>query len=166
MKNKTEKVIYVTYGEDCACFNDNQGVPTLYCTQEEADTRMILHVKYADDYCRRIVIHTPDTDVAVLAIARLELKNKARIISIERIIDKLTKRFSLKIISSATDAILGLHAFTGCDTVSAFYRKGKVRSLKLLLTNDQFILPCALLGNEWTVSENLMKMMEKFVCTV
>ena len=131
MKNKTEKVIYVTYGEECICLNDNQGVPALYCTQEEADTRIILHAKYADDYYRHIVIHTPDTDVVVFAIAfskdihsnilvKTGVKNKARIISIERIIDKLIKRFSLKITSPATDAILGLHAFTGCDTVSAF----------------------------------------------
>ena len=48
--------------------------------------------------------------------------------------------------------------------MSAFWRKGKVRTLKLLLTNDQHIFPSALLGNEWTVSENLMKKMEKFAC--
>ena len=165
MKNKTEKVIYVTYGEECVCLNDNQGVPALYCTQEEADTRIILHAKHASDRYRDIVTHTPDTDVVVLAIAftkdidsnilvKTAFKNKARIICIERIIAKLVKRFSLKNISYTTDAILGLHAFTGCDTVSAFWKKGKVRHLKLLLTNDQYIFPGALLGNEWTVSEN------------
>ena len=121
-----------------------------------------------------LVIHT---DVVVLAITfskdidsnvlvKAGVKNKARIISIERIIDKLVKRFLLKNISSATDAILGLNTFTGCDNVSAFWRKRKVRPLKLLLTDDQCIFPCALLGNEWTVSENLMKKMEKFVCAV
>ena len=138
---------------------------------------MILHVKHANDCYRDIVIHTADIDVVVCAIAlskdndcnilvKTGVKNKARIISIERIIDKLVKRFSLKNISSATDAILGLHAFTGRETVSAFWRKGKVRTLKLLLRNDQHIFPSALLGNEWTVSENLMKKMEKFACAV
>ena len=176
-KNIAEKVTYVTYGEKCVCLKDNQGVPALYCTQKEAGTRMILHAKHATDRCRDIVIHTPDTDLVVLAIAfskdidsnilvKTGVKNNARIISIERIRGKLVKHFSLKNISSATDAIIGLHAFAGCDTVSALWGKGKVRPLKLLLTNGQYIFPCALLGNEWTVSENLMKVLEKFVCAV
>ena len=133
-KNITEKIIYVTNGEKCVCSNDNQGVPALYCLQEEADTRITLHAKHASDRYRDIVIHTPDTDVVVLAITfskdidsnvlvKAGVKNKARIIFIERTIDKLVKRFSLKNISSATDAILGLNTFTGCDTVSAFWRK-------------------------------------------
>ena len=94
---------------------------------------MILHAKHASDRYRDIVIQAPDTDVVVLAVAfskdidsnilvKTRVRNKACIISIERIIDKLVKRFSLKNISSATDAILGFHAFTGCDTMSAFWR--------------------------------------------
>ena len=129
------------------------------------------------DCYRDIFIYTPDTDVVAIAIAfskdvdsnilvKAGVKNKARIISIERIIEKLVKRFSLKNISSATDAILGLHAFAGCDTVNVFWRKGNVRPLKLLLTNGQYIFPCVLLKNEWTVSQNLVKKMEKFVCAV
>ena len=68
-KNITEKVTYVTYGEKFVCLKDNQGVPALYCTQKEADTRMILHTKHANDRYRDIVIHTPDTDLVVLVIA-------------------------------------------------------------------------------------------------
>ena len=48
-KNITEKIIYVTNGEKCVCSNDNQGVPALYCLQEEADTRITLHAKHASD---------------------------------------------------------------------------------------------------------------------
>ena len=102
-------------------------------------------------------------DIDSNILVKTEVRNKARIISIEGIIDKLVKRFSLKNITSATDAILGLDAFAGCDTVSAFWWQEKLRPLKLLLTNDQYIFPFALLGNEWTGSENLMKM-EKLVC--
>ena len=100
----TEKVIYVIHGEKCVCLNENQGVPASYCKPEETDTRMILHAKHASDRYRDIAIHTPDTDVVVLTIAfskdidsiiliKTGVKNKARIISIERIIDKLVKRF-------------------------------------------------------------------------
>ena len=72
---------------------------------------MILHAKHANDRYKDIVIHIPDTGVVVLDIAfskdidsnisvNTGVKNKARIISIERIIDKLVKRFSMKNISS------------------------------------------------------------------
>ena len=128
--------------------------------------------KHASYRYRDIVVNTPDTDVVVLVIAfskdidsnilvKTRVKNKAHTLFIERIIGKLIKSFSRRNTNSATDAIFGLHAFTGCDTVSAFWWKRKLRPLKLLLTNDQYIFTCALLGNEWTVSENLMKKMEK-----
>ena len=123
-KNITENIIYVTYDEKCICLNANQEVLAFYSTQEEGDTRMVLHAKHASDCYRDIIIHTPDTNVAVLAITfsknidsnilvKTGVKNKARIISIERTIEKLLKRFSLKNISSTKDTILGLHTFTG-----------------------------------------------------
>ena len=90
------------------------------------------------------------------------IKLSYNIISIERIIDKFLKRFLLKNISSTADAILGLHAITGCNTVSAFWRKGKVRPLKLLLTNDQYIFPCALLENTtWELVDSQWKFDEE-----
>ena len=45
-----------------------KNVLLLYYTQEEADTRMILHAKHASDCYRGIFIHISDTDVVVLAI--------------------------------------------------------------------------------------------------
>ena len=101
--------------------------------------RMILHVKHATDCYRDIVIYTPDIVVLAIAVSKdidsnilvkAGVKNKAGIISIKRIIDKSVKHFSLKNIISVTDAILELHAFTGYDNVSAFWRKGRVRPLK------------------------------------
>ena len=35
----------------------------------------------------------------------------------------------------ACRALIGMHAFTGCDTVSAFAGKGKAKALKSLLSN-------------------------------
>ena len=65
-KNVTEKVIYVTYSEKCVCLNDNQGVPALYCRKKLTPELFYMH---ASDRYRDIVIHKPDTDVVVLAIA-------------------------------------------------------------------------------------------------
>ena len=48
------------------------------------------------------------------------------------------------------------HAFTGCDTTSAFVRKGKKTPMTLLMKNKQFIDVFAKLGNTATdVSEEI-----------
>lgn len=44
-------------------------MPELFTTQEEADTRLLLHCAHATDYSRHIIIRSPDTDVFVLALA-------------------------------------------------------------------------------------------------
>ena len=36
-----------------------------------------------------------------------------------------------------SNALLGLHAYKGCDTVSAFSGKGKVKPLKLMMKNEK-----------------------------
>ena len=44
-------------------------VPCLECTQEEADTRLLLlALQAAKNGCAAVVIRSPDTDVAILAI--------------------------------------------------------------------------------------------------
>ena len=52
------------------------------------------------------------------------------------------------------DAVLGLHAFTGCDVASAF--KGKVKPLKKMLQSPTFCHALSQLGNSWTLSPGLV----------
>ena len=40
---------------------------------------------------------------------------------------------------NVANALVGLHAFTGSDTVSAFAGKGKVTLLKLASKNEKYI---------------------------
>lgn len=46
----------------------------------------------------------------------------------------------------ASKCFPGLHAVTGCDTVSAFSGKGKVKNLKLVLQNESYQETLAELG--------------------
>lgn len=48
-------------------------VQALWSSHEEADTRMILHAKYAARTDRRLVIQSPHTDVFILIVANLEV---------------------------------------------------------------------------------------------
>ena len=94
------------------------------CTREEADTHMFLHAKHAAiGGSKSINIVSSDTDVVVIVVAALgDLnvdhiwmtfgKGKAlRWIQIHDIVRSLSPR---------SEALPFFHAFTGCDTVSAF----------------------------------------------
>ena len=95
------------------------------CDHEEADTRMILHMKQIfDDSASSVILRTVDTDVVVLAIAasaQHEEKNiyvhfgvgdHKRILNAHNIRRETGNAKAL--------ALPVFHAFTGCDTVSAF----------------------------------------------
>ena len=95
------------------------------CSQEEADTRLILHAADAVAQSkRRVSVRTVDTDVVVLAatffsqmkpdemwIAFSTGKNFHFILTHE-ILSLLTPK--------ACFSLLAFYAFTGCDTVSSF----------------------------------------------
>ena len=60
-------------------------------------------------------------------------------------------------------ALLGLHAFTGCDSVSSVSGIGKVKPVKILSKNNDFQEVFARFGEEWSVTEELFWKMEAFV---
>ena len=61
-------------------------------------------------------------------------------------------------------SLLGVYCFTGCDTVSAFAGKGKLRALKLLQEEREFVAAFSRLGSSWVVDDNLINDLQKFVC--
>jgi len=55
--------------------------------------------------------------------------------------------------------------FTGCDSVSAFKGKGKIKALQLLLDNSDFIEAFGTSGCEFDdVPDELIAVLERFVC--
>ena len=61
-------------------------------------------------------------------------------------------------------ALIGLHAYTGCDSVSAFAGNGKTSALKLLTGNRETQDTFLELGQEWDLSPELMDKLEAFTC--
>lgn len=59
------KTMYVTVGEKCIKLtqDSHQEVDALWSNQEEADTRLLLHVKHASENHQALVLVTDDTDV-------------------------------------------------------------------------------------------------------
>ena len=56
------------------------------------------------------------------------------------------------------------HAFTGCDSVSAFAGKGKKRPFKLLMKSQDYIETSQMLGQSWNPDDDVIERLEKFTC--
>ncbi len=143
-------------------------VEEIRSNQEEADTRLILHALHASKTGSQAVIVTAeDTDVMIICLAfsrniqcglyqKCGTKNRTRFIDITKLSNFLG--------SDISEALIGLHAFTGCDTVSAFAGHGKLKALKLLKKNKDYMEIFSKLGESWELSVELSKKVEKFTC--
>lgn len=107
---------------------------------EEADTRMILHASHVSSTNKRIVIQSPDTDVAVLATYAFErihcnelwfktvVKDKVRFIPIHLVSGKL----GINICTT----LLGFPALTDCDSTSGLFNVSKKKEWKAFLKDE------------------------------
>ena len=104
-------------------------VPELVSYHEEADSRMLLHAKQASSNSNRIVIQSPDTDVAVLCVAQFSMlhcevlwfrtgvKDKLRYMPIHTVAQQLGQTMCA--------SLLPYHALTGYDSTSSLCGIGK-----------------------------------------
>ena len=97
-----EHTLFVTHGDNCTKLSASDGTITactvleLCSSQEEADTRMLLHANHASQNGHHIAIRSSDTDLEVLACyyqavvaADITLisgtKSRSRIVSIRQV---------------------------------------------------------------------------------
>ena len=141
----------------------------LFCSHEEADTRMFYHLSTITNG-QNVILRTNDTDCLVIGLAvtekitqgvnvwieaGLRSKNTQRYISLNQLYVKLGR--------TLCRSLPGYHAFTGCDYTASFCRRGKVKPLKILEKNEKYqqmfydvgvrpILPDAMVAlfSEWT----------------
>ena len=76
--------------------------------------------------------------------------------------DALRIKYDLQDMDLVSKALLGLHGFTGCDTISAFSGKGKVKPLQLMLKNVAYV--ALSIGEELELSEDLFRVVQQFIC--
>ena len=67
---------------------------------------------------------------------------------------------AIKAGSGFSDALLGMHAFIGCVTVSAFAGCGKIGALKLLKSDKAYQEAFSELGRSWDVSDELFEKLQ------
>lgn len=127
-----EKTIIATKGEEVLS-DDATDTSSLKSTQEEADTRLLLHLFHAVQHGHiNVTIRTVDTDVVVIAISLYEELRKIQLkkLWISFGVGKAHNVIAVHQLANTIgpdrcSGMMFFHAFTGCDTVSGFSGKGK-----------------------------------------
>ena len=158
---------FTSNGESTLC----QEIASLESTQEETDSRVILYCHYAKEKgFKSVRVRSPDSDIFFILLKHAhELQgidilfetgkgNKKRLINVGKLAQVLS--------SLLCDAFLGLHAFTGCDSTSAFRGKGKVKALKLVQKSKHFQQEFSTLGESWELTPETQVVIEEFTCAL
>ena len=131
---------------------------------------MLLHAQYESLNSSGetpVVINSQDTDVLIIATASTKnimshlyfYTGKA---ANKRTIDIQAVQRGLG--DDVTEAPIGLHCFTACDSVSAFFLKGKMKTLKQMKEDTDSVNELTKLGDNYEVGKDLLKALEIFVC--
>ena len=176
-KYKDRKLILVAEGHAYSFESDDQQQHTLvqeleslYSNQEETDSRVVLYCKYAHEQgYEHVRVRSPDTDIFFILLHHAKTMlctiyfdtgtgNHKRLINITELVADYTQEYCT--------ALTAVHVFSHCDSTSAFKGVGKIKPIKLLQKLPRFQRVLASLGEEWTVSDELVDELEAFTCTI
>ena len=151
----------------CIDRQDATPIQELFSNQEEADTCMLLHANHCKEICDRIVIWSPDTDVAILCVHFQEkigkeiwfktgVKDKSRFIP--------THEISRSIGTALSETLPAFHTLTGCDSTSSLAKIGKAKAWKFLKISAQEFCKLLELGNSEHASTETLENVRLFFC--
>jgi hypothetical protein len=86
---------------------------------------------------------------------RFSSANRNRLVSVEKIAAFFGKDLNY-------ESLLCLHAYMGCDTVSAFSGMGKTKGIKLIRQSRDFQDAFAKLGSDWVLGTEVMNVLQIF----
>ena len=142
-------------------------VQALWSSHEEADTRMILHAKYAARTDRRLVIQSPHTDVLILSVSQFRslgcpelwfrLKDREQMIPVHHIAHALGEELYW--------SLLGFHAIKGCNSTSVLAGIGKKKTWDSFCRSTNHQNSVSDLGEEQELNVTTASICEAFVCS-
>ena len=164
----SQKTYVVTLKSECR--SNNLSFHHLNTTQEEADTRMLLHAIDATERgAASLCIHSPDTDVLVLALWKYtSLCEETSVVA-----GTGAKRRSISlgplynaVGGSVVVTLPGFHAFSGCDQTGTICGKSKISCWNALKKADEkFLEAFAMLESSAHIEDSVSKMLEGASCT-
>ena len=132
--------------------------------------RMLLHASHASSNGHEcVVIKLPDTDVAVISCTFSHDINSRLLFCTgtkqrQRYIDITAVDRSLG--EDVCKALPGMHAFTGCDSTSAFVGKGKKQAFQLLESDQEMCNAMKMVGNSFDEDEERLRGCAHFICSL
>jgi len=142
----------------------------MFCTHEEADSRMFFHLKCIEAP-KNVILRTADTDCLIIALGikhhyspslkvwlEVGVQHTQRFIDVNGLHDLLGEQLC--------KSLLAYHTLTGSDYTASFSRKGKVRPLKLLEKNHDAQKALAKIAFSDEINQETLATIEKFVCQI
>ena len=168
-KGKEEHInVVVAWSNNCEA--SHRDAKHLASTQEEADTKILLHaVDASSSGATSLQVHSPDTDVLVLSLRRhprmcadtsfLTIGQNKRDIPLGPIVETLGAK--------RTAALPAFHALTGADITGCFSGKGKWKCWQAFMeASDTELEALANLGVSQALSTEVQSTVEWFVCRI
>ena len=133
------EIVLICEGKAYQLTSDGQNtfceeIHSLESSQEETDSRVILYCMYAKERgCKSVRVRSPDSDIFFILLHHARFLEGLQILfetgkgNTRRCID--VTKLAMSSTPVLCSAMLGYHAFTGCDSTSAFKGKGKVKPL-------------------------------------
>ena len=91
----------------------------------------MIHVKHEAASYRNVVVISQDIDVFIILLS-LHSQIPTRILLRKGTGNAVISRLGTILGQDVCQALKGVHAFTGCDSVSAFGGQGKIKALNLI----------------------------------
>ena len=156
-------ILMVTSGERCFRLtkDDVTEITELRSMQDQADTRMMIHVKHAAASYRNVVVISEDDDVFVILLS-LHSQIPTRILLRKGKKNAVISRLGTILGQDVCQKHAGVHAFTGCDSVSAFGGQGKIKALNLINKSHEYRQLFIAFGQEWHVNEHGFQIVQAF----
>ena len=131
-------IVYMAADESCFSFRVEHDkvlrseVPQLACQHAEADTRMPFHLQHIhrEIPAANVTIRSNVTDVCLIMLHHIKHFNQLRLWVDAGLNSNNTRRFidinslAEELGPKVSEALLGLHAFTGTDYTASFMNKG------------------------------------------
>ena len=112
---------------------------------------------------KAVMVRSPSGDIDIMVLFLGHDFDEVRVL-VDNWTGKIIDISSSTLPKVQRQALVGIHAFSGNDYVSSFFRKRKIAFWKAMLKRTEFIELFAGFGMDGELSDNTLLNLEKFVC--
>ena len=144
---------------------EEAGIPVKHAGEEGDADVVIVHkvLQLAQEY-KEVFVQAEDTDILILLLYHLQEKTTVFMVTRQRTIAIHSLHQSLG--KELCKSLLFVHAMSGCDTTSAFFGMGKLKTMNILTSSAEVRQQMKLFGDISADKETIGNVGEKFVVSL